>query len=176
MVKLSKIFAYFLFFILALIYFVPKLNLYYYAENELQNYKVILLEKVKKDTGFSLRLDGVEVFYDSIAIAKAKSADLKLFLMYNSLNIKDIELSGMASSFVPIDIKTVDIRYSILNPLNIMAKVDGGFGVADVELNIVDRDITIDLVPSKLMLQKYKNTLKNFSKTADKGYRYVKTF
>jgi len=176
MVKISKIFAYFIFFILALIYFLPKLNLYYYLENELQNYKVILTEKAKEDTGFSLKLKEADIFYDSIEVAKVENINLKIFVLHNTMQVKNVKLSNLTSSFMPEDIKQIDIRYSIINPLNIVAHINGGFGVANINFNVLDKNVSVDLTPSKLMLQRYQNTLRNFTKTGDKEYKYVKTF
>jgi hypothetical protein len=176
MVKVYKFFAYFTLFMLALIYFMPKLNLYYAFEKELQNYKVVFEEASKEDSGFALKLKGVEVFYDSISVAKVKDVKLNIFVIYNSLNIDDIDLAGLASSFVPTKIKEVDVVYTIFNPLNITLKSDGEFGEADVRLNLYDRDINIILKPSKLMLQRYRPTLNNFKKAENGEYRYVKTF
>jgi hypothetical protein len=176
MVKVYKFFAYFTLFMLALIYFMPKLNLYYAFEKELQNYKVVFVEGAKQDKGFSLALDNIEVFYDSINIAKAQHVKLNTFFIYNSLDIKNIRLMGLASSVVPTYIQQIDAHYTILNPLNVVANAYGEFGSASISLNLIDKNITINLKPSKLMLQKYKMTLNNFKKTEDGEYRYVKTF
>ena len=176
MVKISKIFAYFVFFILALIYFLPKLNLYYYLENELQNHQIVLKEKIKIGTGFALELKSTDVFYNSIDIAKVENIKLKIFFLYNTMQVKNVKLSNLAASFIPEDIEQIDIRYSIINPLNIVAHLNGGFGVANINFNVLDKNVSVDLIPSKIMLQRYQNTLRNFTKTGDKEYKYVKTF
>jgi len=66
MVKLLKFFAYMLFFVLALIYFLPKAALYFYAEQELQKKRLILSKEEVVDSGFSLKVKHAEVTFDSI--------------------------------------------------------------------------------------------------------------
>lgn len=176
MVKILKLFAYILFFALALIYFIPKVSLYYYAEKELLQEKIILSGEESVDSGFWLQLHHATLSYDSIQSANIQSINMKMFLLYNSISVKNIELSSMASSFVPLNVESVDITYTIFNPLKIVAKASGEFGEANAEVNILDRNITIVLRASELMKKKYKSTLRNLYKNEDGEYEYDKVF
>ncbi len=176
MVKILKFLAYVLFFILALIYFMPKASIYYLVEKKLQENKIILSHESVIDNGFSLKLKNADISYNSIESATVKEIDIKMLIFYNSFSVENIELSSIASSFVPLRIKSLDVKYTVLNPLNIVAKASGEFGEANANLNILDKNITILLTPSKQMLQKYKTTLSNFSKNQSGEYEYVKTF
>lgn len=176
MVKLLKLLAYVVFFILALIYFIPKESVYYYLEKELLQEKVVLSGEEVVDSGFSLQLDKAKVSYDSIESANVENINIKMFLVYNSLSVRNVKLLDVASSFVPLQIDAINIKHTIFNPLNIVAESNGEFGQASAKVNILDRNISIVLKPSKLMLKKYKSTLRNLKKNKDGEYKYEKTF
>lgn len=176
MVKLLKLLAYVIFFILALIYFIPKESVYYYLEKELLQEKVVLSGEEIVDSGFSLQLNNAKVSYDSIESADVENINIKMFLVYNSLSVRNVKLLDVASSFVPLKIDLIDIKYTIFNPLNIVAESNGEFGQANAKVNILDRNISIVLKPSKVMLQKYKTTLRNLKKNKAGEYKYEKTF
>jgi len=176
MVKVLKFLAYILFFIVMIIYFMPKSNLYYFAEQELEKNKVIFSNEEIKDNGLSLNIDNIDVSFEGIESANVQSVNLKTFLVYNSLNVENIKLSDMAASFVPLVIENVNVSYSILNPLNVVASANGEFGEASAAFNILDSNLSILLMPSPLMLKKYKNTLRQMKKNESGEYVYVKTF
>jgi len=176
MVKLSKLLAYVMFFILALIYFMPKESVYYYLEKELQKQKIILSDEEIIDNGFSLQLNNTKLSYDSIESANVENINIKIFLVYNSLSVSNVRLLDVASSFVPLHVDTINIKYTIFNPLNIVAESNGEFGQASAEVNILDRNISMVLKPSPLMLKKYRATLRNLKKNKAGEYKYEKTF
>ncbi|MDX1808593.1 MAG: hypothetical protein R3331_03525 [Sulfurospirillaceae bacterium] len=176
MVKILKLFFYIAFFVLALIFFVPKSSIYHYAEAELQKYKIIVSNEEVVDDGLSLELSHAIVSFDSIDSAYIEKINMKFFVFYNSIDVKNIKLSKIASSLVPLNIKTLDIKYTIFNPLHVIAHASGEFGKADAKINILDRNFTMVLTPSQMMFKNYKSTLDNLSKNKDGGYRYDQSF
>lgn len=176
MVRILKFFAYMLFFVLALIYFLPKAALYFYAEQELQKQRLVLSKEEVIDSVFSLKIKHAEVTFDAIESASVEEIDLKVFLLYNALHIQNIELSSMAASFVPLHIESADIKYTIFNPLKISGDALGAFGEVNADVNLLERSVTLLLKPSSMMLQKYQNTLQTFKRDQNGEYRYVKTF
>ncbi|MCW8839073.1 MAG: hypothetical protein OQJ77_05305 [Thiovulaceae bacterium] len=176
MVKIAKFLAYSIFFILALMYFTPKVALYYFAETQLKPYGVIMTDESVSDNGFTFGIKDAVVTFKAIESATVKDTNIALFGLYNKVKLKDITLASTAASFVPTDVKNVDISYSIFNPLNIIAVSEGGFGEAKVEVNLLDRKLYLKLEPSKVMNKKYRNTLRNLKKSKDGGYEYAKTF
>ena len=80
----------------------------------------------------------------------------------------------MASSFVPLKIADVNIKYTIFNPLFITGISHGEFGEASLNIDILKRKVRLKLIPSKIMKQKYRTTLRNLKKNADGEYIYDK--
>jgi hypothetical protein len=176
MVKLMKFLGYATFFLLALMYFTPKESVYYLLEKELLNYKVIVSNEAVIDRGFSLQLKHLDVYVESIQSAKVAEVKVSLFGLYNHIEAKDIKLTSVAASFVPLQIADVKIDYTVFNPLHVILNATGAFGKIHGLVNIRDRNVHLILKPSKLMLNKYRKTLQNFRKKADGEYEYVQTF
>lgn len=176
MVKLLKTFGYILFFICALVFFMPKTSLYHYAEKELEKHKVVFSNEQALDSGLSLKLSDVDISYESIESANVEVVDVKLFLLYNTISIHNIILSDMAASFIPVKVESLEVHYSIVNPLYITANASGEFGEASAKVNILDRNATLLLNPSPLMKKKYSSTLRKLKKNNQGEYRYAKNF
>jgi hypothetical protein len=176
MVRVLKFFGYMLFFILALMYFTPKVALYYLAENELKPHGVVITDEDAQDNGFTLSIKDAVVTFKSIESAQVKNIDLAIFGLYNKVTAEGISLASTAESFLPRDIEFVDIQHSILNPLIISASSKGGFGEAELSVDILERKVLLKVQPSKLMQTKYRTTLRELKKSKDGGYEYAKTF
>ncbi|PHS56726.1 MAG: hypothetical protein COB17_08455 [Sulfurimonas sp.] len=174
MVRLMKFFAYFLFFILMLMYMIPKTSIYHYAEHQLKKFDLIISGEELIDTGFSLQVNNASLSLKSVDMAKVAEMSISIFALYNSINIDNIYLSSMASSFIPLKIQNAKITYSIIDPVNVNAKAYGEFGGINAKFNLVKRLLRLELSPSKIMLKKYQSTLKNFKKSKDGVYIYEK--
>ncbi len=174
--KLMKFFAYAFFFIVALMYFAPKVSAFYFLEEQLKPYGVIISSEKLNDTGFSLDIEDAVISFKSIESAKLTRANINVFVLYNTIHVEDITLSDTAASFVPLGIQKGDIRYSIVDPLHVQGEVLGDFGEADIVYDILQRSVYVTLKPSKLMLNKYRSTLRNFKKDENGEYVYEKTF
>jgi len=174
MVRILKFFAYTIFFVLMLIYMLPEVSIYNYVEQQLKKYDVIISGEELIDTGFSLQINHSTLSLKSVDGAKATQINISIFTLYNSINIDNIYLSSMASTFIPLNIENAKVLYSIINPLNIKARAYGEFGEVSAKFDIVKRILRVKLYPSKLMLKKYRNTLKNFKKSKDGVYIYEK--
>jgi len=161
----------FLIFLYSLVYFLPKENLYYFALEKLQNEKILINSKKIKDKFFSLNIKDSVIFYDSIKALEVSNIDLNIYLFTNSLNISNISLDDMLKRFLPSKIKTLEVSYTILNPLvvNIKANLVQAkvYGIFDITSNTV----TLYLKPSKQFLKLYKDILKNMKKQENGEYK-----
>ncbi|MEA2100523.1 MAG: hypothetical protein U9P72_10390 [Campylobacterota bacterium] len=174
--KIIKFFAYLSFFILAIIYFAPKISLYYLLESKIKPLDVVVTSEVLKDNGFSLNIKDATVIVKSIESAKIKELDIKLIGFYNRIDVYNIMLSSTAKSFIPLQVEKINILHHLFKPLDINLFVKGGFGEANINVNILERKLHLKLFPSKLMKQKYKNSLLHFKKSENGELTYDKTF
>jgi len=174
--KIGKFFAYLLFFLGALLYFIPKESLYFLGEKELQKYHVVIAHESVKDRGFSLALRHLDLYVESIQSATIERVDVALFAFYNEIEAENIHLSSAVASMFPTKIAHVDVKYSVINPLNVTFTAEGDFGTLHGVANIKERKVVALLKPSSLMLRNYKSTLRNFKKQANGEYKYVQSF
>ncbi len=174
--RILSFFSYVLFFTVAVMYFTPKVSIYYLLEEQIKPYNIIVSSEDHVDSGFTLNLKNANISVKSIESATIDEIDMKLFVLYNVVNLKGITLSSTAKYFAPLNIENANIVYSIFNPLNVKAHSVGEFGELDATFNIAERTLHIDLLPSKEMLKDYKSTLKNLTKDENGEFTYDKTF
>ncbi|MCK4737466.1 MAG: hypothetical protein KAT10_02825 [Sulfurimonas sp.] len=172
MVKVQKFFAYFIFFIFALIYFVPKTSIYYFIEKELKNYEIVISNEELQESSFNLHITGGTVSVKSIESANIDQADMKIYGLYNTIELQEIVLSKTVSSFLPSKIKNATVSYTVFNPTNIQVKASGEFGEADAQYNLLNKTLYLKLKPSKKMLTKYRSTLNSLKKSENGEYIY----
>ncbi len=174
--KIVIFFAYLSFFILALLYFTPKVSAYYFLETQLKKYDLIISSETPIDSGLSFNIQNATVVFKSIESAEIENINIKIFGLYNRVRVDNIELSSAVASFVPTKVSSVDISYHIGDPLHINAKVVGEFGTAEAVVDILERSVHLKLLPSAVMSKKYRHTLKNLKKSEDGEFVYDKTF
>jgi len=174
--KLFKFLAYLLLFFFAFIYFAPKVALYYVAEKELSKFDIVISDEIAKERGFSLELSDATLYVKSIESAEVKESSLTLLGLYNHLSVEDITLSSTAKAFLPLYIESINATYALYNPLNVTLNAEGEFGELDASFNILERTLHIEMLPSVVMLQKYKNSLRELTKNEDGSYSYDKNF
>jgi len=174
--KVVAFFAYFFFFIMALMYFTPKSSIYFLLEQQLKQRDVVVSSEEIVDSGFDFKIEHANVSFKSIESASISEITLKIFALYNSIDLKEIVLSSTAKSFIPLHVDSVVIIYSVLDPLNVNAYAVGEFGELNAKFSIVENSLHLDLKPSKVMLKNYKNTLRNLTKTENGEFIYDKTF
>jgi len=177
MIKKAILFLmYFVFFVLALIYFTPKSSVYFLLEEELQKQNIVISSEKVSDGGFVFKIKHADISVKSIKSANIQETTLKIFAIYNSLNLKKIVLSDAFKSFVPLHVYNAEIVYSIIDPLDIKIRAVGKFGKLKANFNIIKNHLHLNLKPSNVMIKKYKSTLKNFTKIKNGEFAYDKTF
>ena len=174
--KVLIFFAYFIFFTTSLLYFAPKVSLYYFVEHKLKEFSVIISSEEPKDRGLRLLVKNADISISSIEAAKISKIKIDTFLLYNTIKAENITLLDMAKPFVPLKVQKVNVSLSILNPLNANITAIGEFGEAYGTFHILDSNLSMRVTPSELMMSKYSRTLRSLKKTEDGEYIYVKKF
>jgi len=176
MKKIALFILYTVLFIGALLFFTPKESLYYYGEEQLKPLGVVLGYEEAIDHGFTLEIQHAKLYVQKIKSANIGSIDIGLFLLYNSITVSNVVLDKTFEQFFPPLIERIDVQQSIFNPLNINAEAVGDFGEATATVNLLERNASVVLKPSKTMLSRYKNTLRQLKKSKEGDYRYEYKF
>jgi len=175
MVRFIKFLAYTLFFIMSVLIFLPKENLYFLLEKELAKQDIFISNETISTGLFSIELEDAVVTYEGIEVAKIIRSDFELFLLYDKVELKEIELSSLISNYWPSKIENVVVTYSVIDPVNIHAVAEGTFGQIVAEYSLEDSRVSVVLKPSKLIFKKYRSTLRYFKKSKDGEYTYEKS-
>lgn len=174
--RISKLLGFILFFIISVMYLSPKENMYYFLEKELKPYGVVVSKENIEDRAYYLNINNLNVSYKEIESMLIDNSDFYIFVLYNQVSLTNIKIEKALSVFIPVNIESVNLYYSIFNPLNVIASAKGEFGELDASFNITENRLHLDLFPSKLMLKSYKNTLRKLKKTENGEYTYDKSF
>ncbi|MDQ1244303.1 MAG: hypothetical protein QG565_643 [Campylobacterota bacterium] len=154
------------------LYLLPKENLYYLLEQNLEKEGVVFNNEKFKDKGLRFEVRDSVLFYKGIESANIGKTRFDFFLLYNTVVFKGVIVSNIAQNFMPLYVNRVDFSYTIFDPLSIRGRARGEFGEADIFLHLTQKKIKVILSPSEMMLQKYKNSLKKFKKSEDGEYVY----
>jgi hypothetical protein len=158
------------------LYFLPKTNLYYKLEHELQPQGIIIHNEHVDDKRLWLEVLDAELYVQKIESMRIGKSTIMLFGVYNKIDLEKITLASTLGQFVPKNIQSAHFRYGLYDPLNINATVLGDFGKAEIRLNLYDRLITANIEASKLMKSKFSATLRNLTRDKKGGYHYEYRF
>ena len=174
--KVLKFLAFTLFFLLALVVFTPKESFYFLIEKNLKKFDVVVSNEILENNFLSLGIKNLEISTKGVESATVSQADIMFLLFYNSLEFTNVKLSSLVDAYAPSRVDKIEVTYTLFNPLVLHANAEGKFGEAEVAFNILDRELNVSLSPSKVMLSKYRKTMKMMKKDENGEYVYAKTF
>ena len=174
--KLIRIIFYTLLSLITLIYFIPKVNLYYKIEHEMQPYGIVINGEHIDDKSLWLEITDARLYLHKIETLHIDNSQIMLFGLYNLIKLKDITAAPTLAQFMPKKIQSAQMHYALYNPLYIKATAAGDFGDAKITIDLYERLITISIDASKLMKSKFSQTLKNFSRDKKGVYHYEYSF
>lgn len=172
---LLKLFAYLFVMLALLIFFMPKTNLYYAAEELMQKENLYISDELVNDTGFSLELDEGNILFDKLTLAKIDRIRLSPWVFYNTLTFRNIHVNEGFSDFLPAEIERVDIWHAFYNPAKVILEGESAESHFFGEVDLLERVVTIHLRLDAKSEKRYKNILKRLTKE-EGGYLYEYKF
>lgn len=174
---LFKFCIYLTIFLSALVYLSPKRNLYFFLQQKvLSSYDIKLQNKQITDNGFKLNINNSTVYVKSIKTAHIDKITFKPWIVYDKLQINGVVLTNAVSAYLPRNISVITAQYSILEPLLIKAYAKGGFGSANIKINLAHRQIVMILHPSLRLKTQFQASLNMLHKINNKEYKYEQKF
>jgi hypothetical protein len=159
----------FLFFAVLFIYlvilFLPKENFYYFAEEQLAKYKIALNNESVKDSYGVLSVDNISVSYGGENVAYIENAGVLPFIVYNEIDIKNVNVSKNFKSFIPSEIEAVSLKATVFFPVKVWINAKGDFGRIHGSYNIYSKTIRLVLEPENGFAGKYPLIYRNFKDT-----------
>lgn len=175
MKKVLKLLLYIIVFFLFLIIFLPKESLYNLLEKQLEKNQIIISNEIINEKLFSISLLNGNIFYQGINIAKIDDITFKTYLFQTKINVENINFLDSLISFAPSPITKVTFEHSLLDFDKINIKSSGTFGELNGYIDILKKEIRIELNASNVMKNSYSKLLQNM-KFADERYIYEYKF
>lgn len=145
-------------FIASFVIFFPKEKLYYYAQEKLLVYNIMIESKSIKSQPFSLDAQQSYVLLSGSRIASIKHFNISLF----GMTFEDVQGIGAFKSTVP-DSKEIHISYKP----GTFAKIDGDFGEIVGILDISDKKIIFEAKIQEAVKNKYNMLFSKFKKVGE---------
>lgn len=175
MKKILKLFLYLFTFMVFFILFLPKESFYNLLEEKLERSQIVVSNETKKEKLFSFSVLNADIFYQGINMAKVDDITFKTYLFQTKVIFKNINFLDTLSSFAPTPINEVIFEHSVLDVNKINIKSSGTFGELSGNINILKREIKIELSASPLMKNSYSNLLR-YMKFENERYLYEYKF
>jgi len=171
---MKKILLFIALFLLGLVLFMPKVNLFYTLEGVLKKEHIVIKEQSLKDRWVDLSFKKARVLYDGIESLQAERVSLSPWLFYNKVSAYDVEPSAALKSMLNVHADSVVLTYSVLDYKHVAINAKGDFGEIKGSANIFSRELRVVLTPS----EKFKNSplVKNYFKKEKEGLVYASKF
>ncbi len=144
-------------------------------EEKLEKSQIIVSNETKKDKPFSFFVLNADIFYQGINMAKVDDVTFKTYLFQTKVIFKNINFLDTLSSFAPTPINEVIFEHSIFDVNKINIKSSGTFGEVSGNIDILKREIKIELNATTLMKNSYSKLLL-YMKLENERYVYVYKF
>jgi len=157
--------------ILSFIAFMPKEQLYYFAEQKLNEQNIVISqEEINTKFGALIVSHGV-VNAQGVDVAQFNRAKILPLFFVNRATIENIEFLNIAKNFINFDIEKVNLNHTIFKPFIVTIRANGGFGSASGYIDLKNKTIRIDITEAKNI-----NSIKRFLKKDNKGWYYESKF
>ncbi|PHR54593.1 MAG: hypothetical protein COA44_12590 [Arcobacter sp.] len=175
MKKLAKGLSYLIVMFILLLLFLPKVNLYYAAEKLMQKQNIYISDEEVYDSGFTLELSGAKIFFDKLELMKVDKIDLSSWLVYSSIELKNIEVNEGFSDFLPSDITSIEAEHFFYKPMHISIKGESQDSSFYGDVDLIEKQVLIHLRVGAKSEKRYKTLLQKLNKE-EGGYYYEYKF
>lgn len=156
---------------LAMLVFMPKLELYHAVERELAEQDIKLNEISIEEGLFSLSVKGVTVYVKGIALINIEELNFFTLLFYTSLNIQNLIVDEALQTKVPATTKQAHITHQLFSPLSLTFDANGSFGQIEGNIDLINHKILLGFIEAKDI-----SMIKPFLTKGEKGWIYEKSF
>jgi len=175
MKKLLKLLVYMVVMLALILFFLPKINLYYAAEGFMQEKKVFISDENIADRGFYLELNNANFLFDKLELAEVEKITVSTLLFYNALSIDKIHVNEGFSDFLPLEIETISAEHAIYNPTHVTLKGESEDSYFYGDVDLIERVLNIHLRLGAQSEKRYKSMLGKLTKE-EGGYVYEYKF
>ncbi len=155
---------------LALIFLMPKEELFYTLETFLKDQKVMIVKESIKDRLFDLKIKDVKLFYDGIETAQIDNITVKPWLFYNSVVAKNLSSGKDIKKMFDFKGEYVRLVQAFWHPFVAKIEAKGNFGKIWGKIFLKEGKIKLICEPEKSF--KRSQIFRELFKKRDEGYVY----
>jgi len=155
----------------ALLIFMPKQEIYYALEKELEKQEIEINEKSIEEGVFSLTLNQVSVYVKGIKIATIEEITFFTLLFYTKVELDTLLLDDALKVMVPQQTDKAILSHAVLSPFDAFVHAEGSFGVIDGSVDLKERKLHISFTETKKI-----EMIKAQLKKDEKGWYYETSF
>lgn len=145
-------------FIVSIVVFLPKLNIYYFIESQLNKYEIVLSNEKINEIFFSIDIESVDVYLKNKKMATIETIHNEFLIYKNKINLEGLKILNKNKNILT----NISIEHNMSAPLLIK-----------IHSANVSKDIgRIDLFSRKIFFSEEKD-LKYFQKLFDFG-KFIK--
>ncbi|MGM0519367.1 MAG: hypothetical protein ACQERD_06970 [Campylobacterota bacterium] len=173
--KILKPFIWLLLLLATIIVTLPKANLYYKLEEYLKQKDVIVHDESVNSSLFGFSVDNGIINYKQIDGAYFKSLDITTALVYNKIDLTNLRVNKNLQRLIPTNIDSLQIKYTILNPIKVDIKGTTQLGYITGYINLYEKRAFVKLEPKRALNSSQKRLINfmKYEKISNKGvYTY----
>jgi len=155
----------------ALLWLMPKQEMYYKLEKVLAEDGIKINEKSIEEGWFSLTLHESDIYAKGIKLATAQKVSICTLLFYSSVEVENLVLDDSLKAMAPTHTDKATLTHAIWNPLHVSVEGQGSFGGLDGDVALADKTVRLDFNETK-GVQMFKPKLKQ----DEKGWYYETSF
>ena len=152
---------------LAILFFMPKKEIYYKLEEKLAEKSIKINEASIEEGLFSLNISNAEIYVKGIKMATVENLDFFTLLLYTNIEVENFFIDETLANRLPTKINQVLFSHIGLDPLNIKIVGKGDFGGVDGKIDLNKKVLRVDFNDSKA-IKEFKPRLRR----DDKGWYY----
>ncbi len=162
-------------FFAALLYFLPKENLYFFAEHQLKKEGVVIDDEVSVQRAFGLELEHPTFYFRDIPVAKALHVQSECYILYNRIVFEKVRPAEMLQKLFALRIEKAQAQWAVWDPAYIRLEATGAFGSLSAEMAVASKHVVVTIVPAKGAVKRYRELFAKMKKVKG-GYRYEHSF
>lgn len=150
-------------FLISLMIFLPKIELYNQLEKTLYKNNILISKEIKEENLFGLSLKTPQIYFHGLQGGSIEYLNLNSLLLFTNLQANKIKIAKRFQNQLPDTIEQIELKHSVFSFNKVHIKVKGKFGIFKGEYLLFQKKLIAKLQPSKVMKTQYPKLLKQFN-------------
>jgi Cu/Ag efflux protein CusF len=153
---------------LAIVFLMPKVELYYTLKSFFQPQHIVLAQDSVKDRWFDLKIENLKLLYDGIESAEAETVTVMPWLFYNRLSAANVRAGKDVRKMFDFNAEEVLVTHSVISPFIAKVSAFGNFGKVEGKVDLQAGKVKLICEPSKSF--KSSSMFRELFRKRDEGY------